>query len=110
MRRGLLKVVDKFKAEGAADLVARIEAEKTKAIQAYSEIDRLETERRSAETFEQARAIDDQISRLRWAIDRADAAIPELEARLAEVKFEDRAAAFRKHKRLLAAAARNAID
>src|SRR5207248_10027143 len=35
---------------------------------------------------------------------------PDLEARLAEVKWEDRAAAFRKHKRLLAAAARKAID
>ena len=110
MRRGLLKVVDKFKAEGAAELTAQIEAQKQAGRQAYADIERLETERRSAETFEAARAIDDEIARLRWAIERADATIPDLEARLADVKWEDRAAAFRKHKRLLAEAARKAID
>jgi hypothetical protein len=108
--RGLLKVVTGKSGNDVADLTARIEADKAKASQAYSDIERLEDKRRTAESFEAARAMDHEIDRLRWEIERADAAIPELEEQLADARWEQRVAAFRKHKRLLTAAARKAMD
>ena len=109
MRRGLLKVVTGKSGDDVADLTAQIEAEKAKAREAYAAIERLEGERRTAASFEAARAIDDEIARLRWVIERADAAIPSLEEQLADARWEQREAAFGKHKRFLAAAARNAM-
>jgi hypothetical protein len=109
MRR-LLKVVTGKSGNDVADLTAQIEAEKAKASQAYSDIERLGSARRTAESFEAARAIDDEIARLRWVIERADATIPSLEEQLADARWEQREAAFRKHKRLLTAAARKAMD
>src|SRR5205823_11946274 len=97
--RGLLKVIGK--GDDVAEFAGQIEATKAAASKAYADIERLETERRSAETFEAARAIDDEIARLRWVIERADATIPGLEAQLADSRWEQREVAFRKHKRLL---------
>src|SRR5437870_806238 len=110
MRRGLLKLVDTIMSEGAAELAALIEETKRKGSEAYTEIERLEGARRSAASFEAARAIDDTIARLRWVIDRADAAIPALEEQLADAKWDEREAAFEKHKRLLMAVARKSFS
>src|SRR5260221_8321820 len=110
MRRGLLKVVTGKGGDDVADLTARIEAEKAKASQACADIERLENERRTADTFEQARSIDDEIARVRWVISRADATIPVLVERLADARWEERQIAFRKHKRLLIAATAQAMD
>jgi hypothetical protein len=109
MRRGLLKVVEKFTGDGAAELAAQIEDAKRRGSEAYSEIERLEGERRGAETFEAASAIDDLIARLRFEIERLDRWVPELEERLADAKWEEREAAFAKHKKALIAATRKAI-
>src|SRR5689334_22169387 len=95
--------------DDAADLTARIEATKAEATQAFAEIERLETERRSAETFEAACAIDDEIARLRWAIDRADATLPVLEQQLADARWREREALFRRYRREISSAAKEAI-
>src|SRR5205814_575650 len=48
--------------------------------------------------------------RLRWVIDRADATLPALEEQLGDARWRQREFAFRRHKKLLAAAARKAMD
>ena len=83
MRGRLLKVIDKFMGESAAELEALIEAEKVQASSALSEIERLEAERPLAASFEAAKEIDAQIERLRWLVSKVDASLPALGQQLA---------------------------
>ena len=95
--------------EGAAELARLIEATKQSGSDAYAEIERLEAERRVADSYEAARVIDDQIERLKFEIGRLGRLLPELEERLADAKWDERLVAFDKHRRNLVAATRKAI-
>src|SRR5205823_5640029 len=95
--QGLLKAVIGQNPDDVAALTADIGTEKTKAAEAYAEIERLGQERRAAADFEAARAIDERIARCRWQIEHADAVIPELERRLSVAKAERQAEAIVRH-------------
>src|SRR5437763_8972915 len=80
MRRTVLQVIKGEPIDQLADIEAKLRAERVTAADAVRELEQLETQRRPADDYDQARALDDAIARARWAIERAETAILQLEA------------------------------
>ncbi len=97
----LLKVFTGQPADDVAALAAEIDAEKAKASEACSRLEWLERERKTADTFEKACGLDDQIAELRWTIGKADERLPHLEGRLRAARAEKQAAALARHQAIL---------
>ena len=86
-----------------ARLVSQIERTRAAGTEAYTELDRLQTERLAAGSFDQAETLDRQIRAAQWEIDRAAAELPGLEAELDAARAEKRRAALIYHRRRIAA-------
>jgi hypothetical protein len=97
----ILKVVTGQSADDVAALAAEIDAEKAKAAAACEKVEWLERERTTADSFTQARSLDEQIAELRWTIGKADERIPHLEGQLRAARAERQAAALVRHQALL---------
>jgi len=97
----LLKVFTGQPADDVAALTAEIEAEKAKASEACAKLEWLQLERKTADSFESARALDEQIAEARWTIERADAILPHLEGRLRAARAEKQAEALARHQAIL---------
>lgn len=95
--RQLLQVITGQAADDVAALTAEIEAEKAKASEACAKLEWLELEPKTADTFQAARALDEQITQARWTIERADTVIPHLEGRLSVARAEKQAAGIIRH-------------
>lgn len=94
--------------------VAAIEAEiahiKDEGAAAVREAERLGAERVEASDFETAERIEREITRQRWNADHLAKRLPDLEARLVEARWQDKRKAFEKHRKLIAATGRKAIE
>lgn len=99
--RGLLKLVTGQKVDDVAALAAEIDAEKRKAADACTEIERIEVEQRNADSYDKARELDEAIARARWQVEHADAVLPDLERRLSAAKAEQLAAGIARHESIL---------
>jgi hypothetical protein len=99
MAKRLIAGVDEL----VADAAAEIDRATSEAVAASEEIRRLEAEETAAADYPAAAAIDEQIRRLPWSIDRAAARLPGLEARLAAAKAEKQRRARTRHKSASAA-------
>lgn len=105
MRRTLLEVV-KSTVQGApidqlAAIEARLEAEKENAAAAARELEQLEQQRRLADDYDAARALDESIARARWTIERSEALIPALEGERDAALAERRREQLARHKAVI---------
>src|SRR5690349_19836579 len=102
MRWTMQQVIKSTRNGGAQDRLARIEArlqaERMTAADALRELEQLEAQRRLADDYDAARALDDAVARARWTIERADALIPSLEAERASALADHRREALAKHR------------
>lgn len=84
MRSTVLKVIQKSlhgtPSDQLADIEGRIQAERANVDGARGELEQLEQQRRVADDFDAATALDGRIARLRWSIERAEVLLPQLEA------------------------------
>jgi hypothetical protein len=97
----LLQVITGQPVDDVDALTAELEAEKAKASEACSQLDWLERERKTADSFEAARALDEQIAEAKWVIAKADERIPHLEGRLKAARAERQAEALARHQTIL---------
>jgi uncharacterized coiled-coil protein SlyX len=82
-RRQILKVITGHQpGDEVAALAAELETKRQKGAEASSRLELLELERKTADDFAAAKALDDQIAEAEWTIERADALLPHLESRL----------------------------
>lgn len=98
--RQLLQVITgQSPAAEVAAIAAEIEVEKRKASEACAKVEWLERERKTADSFEAARALDERLAEARWVIEKADQLIPHLESRLKAARAEHQAEGMARHRR-----------
>jgi hypothetical protein len=97
----LLRVFTGQPVDDVAALAAELEAEKERAAEACARLDWLKLERKTADSFEAARALDEEVAKAQWTIERADAVLPHLEGRLKAARAEHQAAALARHQAIL---------
>jgi hypothetical protein len=88
-------------ADDVVVLAAEIDAEKAKASEARAEISRLEAAHRTAQSYDEARKLEDALARARWQHEHSGGILPDLERRLQLAKAEHQAAALARHQAIL---------
>ncbi len=83
--------------DNVGDLIGQIDAVRAKGVAASEELARLEQARLDAETFEDARAIEERVLRVRWETEHLAALLPQLEQRLAIARNANQKAAIARH-------------
>src|ERR1700687_4817012 len=68
---------------------------------ACAELERLEQARLQAESYDDARVIDENISRVKWGVDHLASLVPQLEERLKIARNTRQQANIRKHQAIL---------
>src|ERR1700730_2548213 len=83
--------------DDVGDLVGEIEATRSKGLAAHAELERLEQQRLLADTYDDAKAIEARIDRVRFEVDKLAAALPLLENRLSVARAARNRKLLQKH-------------
>jgi hypothetical protein len=115
---GVLQMVrDKMTGDDLDDLTRRIDDTRSSGIRGHAELEKLEAARLAAASYDEARAIDEQIAACRWGVDHAASQLQELEQRLSVARAARNRKLLLKHQDIarkilprLVAAVSNAAD
>jgi hypothetical protein len=84
-------------ADNIGDLVGQLYAVRAKGVAASEELARLEQAKLDAESFDEAKSIEERVARVRWECEHLAALLPQLEQRLAIAKNARQKAAIARH-------------
>src|ERR1700730_16175459 len=78
----MLKTAVGAGADDVAELERQIEDTRGAGLRGHAELERLEASRLTADTYDDAMLVNEQIARVKWATDHAAAQLSDLESRL----------------------------